>query len=235
MKRILYISILALVIVACDEPAQYEFPCERSAGSSYFPLEYGSWREFMVTEITIDEPIALYDTQHYFIREQIGDIFIDNIGDTMRQIERFSRKSQGSEWSRQNSWMAYVKDDEVIQVEENTRYLKMLLPLSDGKKWNGNIYNRTDTLQEYEYCVENIDAGMQLGEFYFDSVLTISQKDELTAITKVSFIERYAKNVGLVYKHQIDIYSDNYEPDVDIADRITQGTLIYYDLIGYGK
>ena len=111
----------------------------------------------------------------------------------------------------------------------------MDLPLFEGKTWNGNAYNRTDTLEEYQYCVEDIDVYMQIGEFSFDSVLSISQKNELTAITKVSFVERYAKNVGLVQKQQIDIYSDTYNPNIDIEDRITQGTLIYYDLIGFGK
>ncbi len=90
-------------------------------------------------------------------------------------------------------------------------------------------------LDGYDYVGVSRQDGMQIGEFRFDSVLTISQKSELTAITKVSFVERYAKNIGLVQKQQIDIYSDTYNPDADIEDRITQGTLIYYDLIGFGK
>lgn len=226
---------LALLMVACDKSEPYQFPVESELDSSYFPLDSGSWREFSVVSITIDEPIALFDTQRYYVREQIGSVFIDNVGDTMRQIERFRRNDQSSGWERQNSWLAYVKGAEVVQVEENTRYVKMDLPLFEGKMWNGNAYNRTDTLEEYQYCVEEIDVDMQIGEFRFDSVLTISQKSELTAITKVSFVERYAKNIGLVQKQQIDIYSDTYNPDADIEDRITQGTLIYYDLIGFGK
>lgn len=235
MKRFLFISVLALLIVACDKSEPYQFPIDNALDNSYFPLDSGSWREFCVTSITIDEPIALFDTQRYYVREQIGDIFVDNVGDTMRQIERFRRKSLTSDWERQNSWLAYVRGVEVIEVEENTRYIKMDLPLFEGKTWNGNAYNRTDTLEEYQYCVEDIDVYMQIGEFSFDSVLSISQKNELTAITKVSFVERYAKNVGLVQKQQIDIYSDTYNPNIDIEDRITQGTLIYYDLIGFGK
>lgn len=226
---------MALLIGACEQSEPYQFPVESELDSSYFPLDSGSWREFGVLSITIDEPIALFDTQRYYIREQISGVFIDNLGDTMRQIERFRRKSQSSDWERQNSWTAYVKGSEVVQVEENVRYVKMDLPLFVGKTWNGTAYNRTDTLQEYQYRVEAMDTDMPIGDFRFDSVLTVSQKNELTAITKVYFVERYAKNVGLVQKQQIDIYSDTYNPDVDIEDRITQGTLIYYDLIDYGK
>jgi len=225
-----------MLLAACHESDSYQFPPEQKRFEcQYVMLDSGAWREFLVTEIKIDEPISLCDTQKYFLREQIGGIFIDNLGDTMRQIERFSRKSDSGQWTRLNTWTAGVIGSEFIQVEENTRYLKMQLPLYKGKTWNGNIYNRTDTLQKYEYCVDSIDYQMVIGEFDFDSVLTISQKNELTAITRILFFERYAAGVGLVQKQQIDIYSDSYNPDVDITERITQGTLVYYNLIGYGK
>ena len=111
----------------------------------------------------------------------------------------------------------------------------MQLPLYAGKTWNGNTYNRTDTLQQFKYRVDTIDCQMNIGGFSFDSVLTISQKNELTAISKILVAERYALGVGMVQKMAIDIYSDTYAPDSDIEKRVTQGTLIYYTLLNYGK
>ena len=235
MKRLLYISIIALLLAACHESDTYQLPPKEQIDSRYFPLDSGAWRDFDVVEINIDAPIALYDTLHYVVREQFGGIFIDNLGDTLRQIERFRRQPNSDQWQRLNTWTAYVKDAEVIQIEENTRYLKMQLPLYAGKTWNGNTYNRTDTLQQFKYRVDSIDCQMNIGGFSFDSVLTISQKNELTAISKILVAERYALGVGMVQKMAIDIYSDTYAPDSDIEKRVTQGTLIYYTLLNYGK
>jgi len=235
MKRLLYISIIALLLAACHESDTYQLPPKEQIDSRYFPLDSGAWRDFDVVEIKIDEPIALFDTQQYIVRELFGGIFIDNAGDTLRQIERFRRTNESEKWQRMNTWLAYVNGTEVIQIEENTRIIKMLLPLTVGKQWNGNAYNRTDTLQKYHFTVDSIDCPTMVGRFKFDSVLTISQKNELTAISKVLFAERYAAGIGMVEKIQIDIYSDTYAPNIDIENRITQGTMVHYTLIGFGK
>jgi hypothetical protein len=235
MTKFLKILPIVLLFAACDKSDSYQLPPAEKIECQYFPLDSGAWRDFSVVEIKIDEPIALFDTLQYIVRERFGGIFIDNVGDTLRQIERFRRASENENWQRMNTWLAYVNGTEVIQIEENTRIVKMQLPLAVGKQWNGNAYNRTDTLQKYQFRVDSIDCPAAVGRFLFDSVLTISQKNELTAISKVLVAERYAAGIGMVEKIQIDIYSDTYAPEIDIENRVTQGTMIYHTLIGFGK
>lgn len=235
MTKFLKILPIALLFAACDKSDLYQLPPVEKIGCQYFPLDSGAWRDFSVVEIKIDEPIALFDTLQYIVRERFGGIFIDNIGDTLRQIERFRRTNGSETWQRMNTWLAYVNGTEVIQIEENTRIVKMQLPLTVGKQWNGNAYNRTDTLQKYQFRVDSIDCPAAVGRFRFDSVLTVSQKNELTAISKVLVAERYAAGIGMVEKIQIDIYSDTYAPEIDIENRVTQGTMIYHTLIDFGK
>ncbi|MBR2195556.1 MAG: hypothetical protein IJ911_08070 [Salinivirgaceae bacterium] len=235
MKQLTLILIPIALLAACDKSDSYQLPPVEKIECQYFPLDSGAWRDFDVVEIKIDEPIALFDTQQYIVRERFGGIFIDNVGDTLRQIERFRRASENEKWQPMNTWLAYVNGTEVIQIEENTRIVKMQLPLAVGKTWNGNAYNRTDTLQKYQFRVDSIDSPAVVGRFRFDSVLTVSQKNELTAISKVLVAERYAAGIGMVEKVQIDIYSDSYAPNIDIENRVTQGTMIYLTLIDFGK
>ena len=235
MTKFLKILPIALLFAACDKSDAYQLPPVEKIVCQYFPLDSGAWRDFSVVEIKIDKPIALFDTQQYIVRERLGGIFIDNIGDTLRQIERFRRTNEGENWQRMNTWLAYINGTEVIQIEENTRIVKMQLPLAVGKQWNGNAYNRTDTLQKYQFRVDSIDCPAAVGRFLFDSVLTVSQKNELTAISKVLVAERYAAGIGMVEKIQIAIYSDTYAPEIDIENRVTQGTMIYHTLIDFGK
>ena len=235
MKQLTLILIPLALLAACDKSDSYQLPPVEKIECQFFPLDSGAWRDFSVVEIKIDEPIALFDTQQYIVRERFGGIFIDNVGDTLRQIERFRQTNEGENWQRLNTWLAYVNGTEVIQIEENTRIVKMQLPLAVGKTWNGNAYNRTDTLQKYQFRVDSIDCPAVVGRFWFDSVLTVSQKNELTAISKVLVAERYAAGIGMVEKVQIDIYSDSYAPNIDIENRVTQGTMIYLTLIDFGK
>ncbi len=235
MNKCLPILFALTLLAACDKSDSYQLPPVEKIECQYFPLDSGAWRDFSVVEIKIDEPIALFDTLQYIVRERFGGIFIDNVGDTLRQIERFRRTNENENWQRMNTWLAYVNGTEVIQIEENTRIVKMQLPLAVGKQWNGNAYNRTDTLQKYQFRVDSLDCPATVGRFQFDSVLTISQKNELTAISKVLVAERYAAGIGMVEKVQIDIYSDSYAPNIDIENRVTQGTMIYHTLIDFGK
>lgn len=233
MKRLFLLPIL-LLFWACDNGEPYKFPQPSTSDCCYYPLDSGLWREFRVVEITIDEPISLYDTVVYLLREEFTNIYIDNVGDTLRQIERFKRPATSEPWQRANTWLGYKGKTEIIQAEENIRYIKIQMPLVVGQTWNGNAYNRVDTLNKYKYKLDSVSYAMKIGDFCFDSVITISQRTEQTAITKVSFFERYASGVGLVEKQQIDIYSDNYNPTVNIESRITRGKMVYFDLINFG-
>jgi hypothetical protein len=108
--------------------------------------------------------------------------------------------------------------------------------LTVGKHWDGNAYNRTDTLKLYTYKIISLDEPFQLNHLNFDSVIYISQKTESTAISKLDFYERYAKHIGLVQKQEINIHSENLDDiSVPIEKRVTQGYFFYQNLIGYGS
>ena len=66
-------------------------------------------------------------------------------------------------------------------------------------------------------------------------MLTITQKEKISIIDKIYYIEKYAYGIGLVEKQQIDIYSDDVDPSIPIENRVTKGTMYYQKVIGYGK
>jgi hypothetical protein len=110
-------------------------------------------------------------------------------------------------------------------------------PVQLNKAWNGNKYNRFDTLNQYNYKIKTINEPYSLNILLFDSVLTVVQKEKLTAIDKIYFEEKYALGVGLIEKQQTDIYTgkDDYDPTVPIEERITKGIIYHQKLIGYGN
>jgi hypothetical protein len=235
MKSIVYYLsfILFVALFSCHDA---DFSVEPiKPDYSYFPVDSGRWSEFKVKEINIDAPLNIYDTLEYYVRYQLSGIFIDNQGDTLIKVLRYYRDNEADRWQPINTWLLGIYDNMAIEEEENIRYIKLRFPLTIGKQWNGNAYNRTDTLQLFNYEVKSLDEPFVLNDISCDSVLLISQKSESTAISKIDFYERYAKHIGLIQKQEIDIRSEVLDDlSIPVENRVTQGTFYYQNLIRYG-
>ena len=88
------------------------------------------------------------------------------------------------------------------KVEENIRFTKLVFPIKNGEYWNGNAYN---DLLFCEYTYDSIHEPYELNSFSFDSTVTVLQKDLYTAVDYQNAYEVYAKNVGLIYKKDINL------------------------------
>lgn len=229
--------LFVFVIVSCDsknETTEPFVPNNQHEQYQYFPLDSGLWRVFEITEINIDKEVNVCDTNVYYLKERFGGIFVDNVGDTMRMIERFSRNSLSDSWLQNNTHVAYIKNNEAVVVEENVRYLKLNFPLEVGKTWNANKYNHIDTLQTLLSKVVQLDVPVS-EPMMFDSVVVVERINELNIVSKKLQQEVYASNVGLVKRQIIDVYSSEYDANVPIEQRITKGTKQYFNLIDYGR
>lgn len=202
---------------------------------SYFPVDSGIWHEYSVLQITIDEETDVYDTLNYYLLEKFEDSYIDGENDTLRQLNRYYRDSIHKSWQLLSIWLVGLKQNEAIEVEENIKYVKIKFPAQLDLSWNGNAYNRTDTLSLFDYTISQIDYPLSENGLVFDSVLTVSQREFLSNVEKYSYIEKYANTVGLVYKEAISIYSETVDLNIPIEERVTSGTMYYQEMIDYGK
>jgi hypothetical protein len=64
--------------------------------------------------------------------------------------------------------------------------------------------------------------------------MTVTQMDILNSIEKKYAIEKYAKNIGLIYKEIIDIYATSTPYGKPIEERIKKATIYYQKIIDYG-
>lgn len=236
LNKLFILSILILMIGSCKKQEIRQYPLEIDFG--YFPLQTGIWREFEVVFVNIDSPSNVNDTVKYFLREQFNDWFIDAAEDSALIIERFYRDSVHHNWKPLGVWQASIKNNEAHQVEENIRFVKLKFPVEENLSWNGDKYNRLDTLQQYKYTIASLNQAIELNNGQnFDSVLIVSQKDKLSLIDKLEYSEVYAYNIGLISKKQINIQQAEVPDDnsIPIENRVTKGTLYFQDIIAYGK
>ncbi len=225
---VLFILVIVLIIFSCKKDKSLD----NSIDYSYFPDIIGTWVEYDITKIHIDDPSAIYDTVKYMIREIIESKYTDTTGNEVMRVERYIKYSDTTAWIIKDVWTAQFLNASLHKTEENIKYIKIAFPAKIDKEWNGNAYNIYDS-QIYE--ITELDKDEIINSFNFDSVLTVTQINDSSLIHKNYAIEKFAKNIGLVYRHSTEIESDITIQSIPIEERITTGDIYIQEVINFGN
>ncbi len=178
-------------------------------GYNYFPNQVGKYVVYDVDSIYKD---IRTDTFKFQIKEKIESIFMDNQNRPTIRLERYKKNYNPSipyssmAWIFQNVWTENRTNTTAEKVEDNIRYIKLAFPIKQNQSWNGNAQNIFD---KWTYTYDYFDVAKSVGNLQFDSVLQVNQfDDESQVLTQRQFyVEKYARNVGMIYKKIIDVES----------------------------
>lgn len=215
-------------------------------GKDYFPVEIGFWQEYQVDSITFSDftnPVSV-DTFSYQIKEMIESSFLDlNLEENFR-IEQF-KKTDSTSYGIENIFSLKPTVTNMQKVEHDLRFVKMVFPVVENKSWNGNIYVNVEnepTLDflntekyAWEYVYTNVNETLKIGNFTFDSCVTVIQIDEENLFEKKYSKEIYAKNVGLVYKELIILETQAPPSSASFVERAENGFILKYTILDYKK
>ncbi|NMD01214.1 MAG: hypothetical protein GYA62_16030 [Bacteroidales bacterium] len=214
--RLVFITILTFVLFyACKEK---ENVVPEPIDKSYYPMNVNDETIYFVEYINIDNPISLYDTQRYYLKERIESTYNDETGNPIYRIERYKRSDTLSNWDLIDVWLSQYYENQAHKVEENIRYVKLVFPVAKGLKWNGNAMN---TLDAQTYEIDTLDKSWK----NFDSTLVVVQQNKQTLIDKYLDYERFAKHKGLVEKIFVHISQAYVIQNVPIENRIVRGEI----------
>lgn len=201
------VLLLAAVLTACEttisEPAE-----------DYFPVNTGVTAEYEVKETrysVTEAPLELT----WYLKEVVGEPLDEINGFSVYKLERYRKNLPGDAWKIDSVWTIYRQPDKVVKTENNTPYIKLRLPASDGLSWNGNALN---TLNEQTYRLKTGADGQAEVVQMADSSLVHLNKS----------IEKYQAGKGLIYK-EVRVY--NYcqsSPDCIGKNIITSGFDMVY-------
>jgi hypothetical protein len=226
--------VICSLLASCKKKKE---PESSVLGLDYYPTKLG---RFVVYDVdsTVYNDLTLDTTYYkYRIKEKLADSFTDNQGKPAMRMERYIKmynpnKSYDSiPYSIKEVWMVNADLKNIQAVESNIRYTKIIFPVALNSSWNGNVSN---TLGENDYSYFYVDRVETINGKSLNAVLEVKQKDEKTLISKQYYIEKYAKNVGLVYKEIQDIYSNAVVAGVPIEQRIEKGIIYKQTLVSYG-
>jgi hypothetical protein len=233
LQRYLFGLLAGFSLLACK--SEIIEPSSNRLGTSYFPLEVGTFREYLVQQIDyslVNEP----DTQRFFLREVVTDSFPGQGGELIYRLERFSRFSADQKWALDSIWTARTNPQRVVVVENNIPLIKLVFPFSGGLVWDGNALNAkpADTYElqsTSETLLEEIESPL---DTLLNQSITVVQSEISSLVSDSIFSETYVDQVGLFYKKSIAI---EYCAEADcLGEFIAEfGRDYRQTLVAYGK
>ena len=175
---------------------------------NYFPLRVGQYWIYNVEETAIlrtacsDNGVT---SSIYELKVIVTDSFPNTEKGFTYVFQRLKRANAQATWTPFETWSAQIKNNQVLVNESNVIYVKLINPLADGLKWNGNLYNNEvelNNLNEDDYTIFNKGKAYatSLGQ-NFTNTVTVNQNDEDSNILyRDTRTEIYAFGVGLVYR-----------------------------------
>jgi len=191
-------------------------------------------------------------TISYFAKDVVEGPATDNLGRAGWRIVRYLRDTGSTE----NDWkplLTYhvIPSRENIEVNESSfRYLKLVSPVKEGFSWRGNGYlpdnpyqdlyefSNDEDMQDWDYTYQDVGASVSLNNNNYDSTLTVVQIADSTNLpivagvpaSKSYWVEKYAKNIGLIYK-EVEMWE--YQPPTTTQSGYRQGFGIKMTIIGH--
>ena len=233
---ILIFLVAGVVLYSCKKKKEPEKP---DLGEAYYPSTIGKYIVYDVDSIIYDE--FTYDSTRYryLIKEKIEEQFTDIQGKQALKLARYIKKFNAAvsytamPWVIKDVWQINITGKDVEVVEENTRFVKMTFPVKEGSTWDGNS---TNTMGEWDYKYLYVDKQETVNSLNFPKTMLVEEKNFPTHISQAYYAEKYAKDLGLVYREIIDLDFDTVVPISYPLDNIREKKGVVYKsiILSYG-
>ncbi len=241
-KLLFGVAIVVFVVSCKKETDAVNF----DYGYNYFPSDSGTYVIYRVDYVIYNDfntPLKRYSSM--YLKEVVSDTFTDNLGRKARMKARYITDDLSHPWVFDRMWYFIKTARNVEQVEDNFRYVKLTFPITLDNPWRGNKYNElkhfpftdlknTTSNFDWNYNVTLLNYNYTNGTINTDSTLTVLQVADSSRVQKVYSEERYAKNIGLIYK-ELWRLDAQLKSTYNFVDSATNGFIMKQYAIGFGK
>ncbi|MEZ4910293.1 MAG: hypothetical protein R2774_05475 [Saprospiraceae bacterium] len=206
-----FTTLLLFGLIACNE--EVEDVDSSTFGYEYYPVSQGAERIFTSDSIIVRLGGPRRDTLRSYIKEVIGDSYIDAEGKEVKRVFRFWKRNLDHDWTPINTWTMFNDSNYVIRNEENISLLSLVFPLKLGTQWNPTVFIdpslQVDAGGDIMKLYEGWEAEVVSDDATFDlngtlyPMLEISMANSETVIDIRKVEDFYVKNIGLVKRNMI--------------------------------
>ena len=188
--------------------------------NDYFPLQVGKYITYNLDSTVFTNFNQDLTVRHYQAQYKVNEKITDNLGREGYTIYRYLRADSTKPWTIDNVFSVFPSENSVEYVQDNLRFLKLAGPITEGFSWKGNSYLAYDPyrsyvfanpafMEDWNYTYQDVNKPLTIGPENFENTITVFEVADSTGDPKVAgteyaektySIEKYAKNVGLIYK-----------------------------------
>ena len=197
--KITLIILSIFLLLACDN-INSNLSLSQDGGKFFYP-KIGQSVVYDV-EDTQYELTGKFIVKTYQLKEVNVSTFKDLEGKEALRIERYRRENNSQKWVIDSVFTAKKEIDKVLKTENNVTYVKILFPIKEGLKWNGNAYN---SFGNDIYELKKVNQFFQTNGRKFDNTFTVIQQNDSTLVDLKKRIEIYAENIGMIYQEKTNV------------------------------
>lgn len=216
---------LTVAVFSCTKEVKEDYVATEPV-SDYMPLQVGKYITYRVDSLVTSAFNTTLETHSYQIKHVVDAEWTDNLGRPSYRIYRYRNNITATDsWVPSGTYFITPLDKQVEVVENNLRIIKLREPMREGFSWKGNSYLPPDPFEIFGYNF-SVDNSMGSWDYTYDlfeptttikgqtynDVWTVEQIDEAKSnpvlypsdyANKIRSVEKYAKNIGLVYRQLI--------------------------------
>lgn len=228
-KIFLSSCILCLSLASCSDKKEV---FQTDLISEYQPLQPGKYITYRLDSVVFVNFERDMEIHRYQVKHVVDAQIQDNLGRPSYRIFRYIRDSVGlNDWVPNGSYMITPLEDQVEVIEDNLRFVKLHMPITEGYSWKGNKhlpanpfhglydFSNDDDIRNWEYYYDRFEPSVTVRDNNYEDVWTVEQIDDsfnmpLTDPTNYGFksraVDQYARNIGLVSReYQLYEYQPN--------------------------
>ncbi len=217
IKYFFGISFLSLLFVSCKKETDN---FTTIPARDYYPLQIGKYITYDLDSTVFTNFNQNLTVRHYQAQYKIEDQTTDNLGNPGFIVNRYLRADSSKPWAIDNVFTVYPTGKSIEYIQDNLRFIKLMSPVTEGFSWKGNSYLAYDPyrsyvfanpafMEDWNYTYENVNQPLSINSKDFESTITVLEVSDSTGNPAISgteyaektySIEKYAKDIGLVYK-----------------------------------
>jgi len=237
MKRYAIIMLFPILFAGCTKNSQFD----EGYHHHYFPMQEGHWVTYSVDSTAYNKLLDTVITASYLVRETVEEPFSDLTGAPWHRMRiEVMRDTSTGVWSPGPSAAIRTTRTTAEKIENNFHFIKLSFPFRKLSTWKGNSYinfqdeHNCDYLGKWDYRYTDLFVPKTVNKHLFDSVVVIRQVADSGLICKNYFIEMYAPGIGLIYKHQERLSTQNTAP-LPFHEKAEWGHIVTYRIIDWKR
>lgn len=240
--RLLAGSSLLLSCIACTKDS-VETLDPGFFGYDYFPLTLDAVRTYRVDSVIYIQRAGIQkDTTHAFIREVVRDSFRDALQQLVYRVERFHTRDSALGWTLVDASYVTASPERLTVRDHGLTFIRLVFPVQQARVWDGNVWVHPktqidisgETLEPYEnwyYLYEYAGKPDTLAGRAYSKVCKVSEADDENIIQKRYSAAWYAAGIGLVYREQWLLDTQNTDASLPFHLRAQKGFIMMQTLI----